>query len=266
MRVAVAAASPGLKRGDEMTMKFSVSRAIVTGGARGIGAAIAERLSAEGLAVAIFDLEASAAEVTAREIGNRTGSRVLAYACDVSDRDQVNESVKLAAQDLGGLDTMVTNAGITRDAFLHKMTDEQWDQVIGVHLTGTFACLRAAAPYLREQGNGRVVCISSVAAATGNPGQLNYSAAKGGIVAMVKTAAREFARSKTTVNCIRPGFIDTEMTRAVPDEMRSAMLSMIPLGRPGEPAEIAAAVAYFCSDDAAYVTGAILDVNGGFYM
>ena len=249
-----------------MSFTFSVKRAIVTGAARGIGAAIARRLSEEGLAVAIFDLDEATAQAAAEKIANDTGNQVLGYACDVSDRDQVNETVKLAAGDLGGLDTLVSNAGVTRDAFLHKMTDEQWDQVIAVHLTGTFACLRAAAPYLREQGNGRVVCISSVSGATGNAGQLNYSAAKGGIVAMVKTAAREFARSKTTVNAIRPGFIDTDMTRAIPDDVRSVMLQTIPLGRPGQPEEVAGATAFLCSDDAAYITGAVLDVNGGFYM
>lgn len=249
-----------------MSFTFSVKRAIVTGAARGIGAAIARRLSEEGLAVAIFDLDEATAQAAAEKIANDTGNQVLGYACDVSDRDQVNEMVKLAAGDLGGLDTLVSNAGVTRDAFLHKMTDEQWDQVIAVHLTGTFACLRAAAPYLREQGNGRVVCISSVSGATGNAGQLNYSAAKGGIVAMVKTAAREFARSKTTVNAIRPGFIDTDMTRAIPDDVRSVMLQTIPLGRPGQPEEVAGATAFLCSDDASYITGAVLDVNGGFYM
>ncbi len=249
-----------------MAASFSVSRAIVTGGARGIGAAIAERLSAEGLTVCILDLDREAAEKRAEAIAGRTGNQVLGLACDVSDREQVSEVVDLAAREMGGLDTLITNAGITRDAFLHKMTDEQWDQVIAVHLTGTFACLRAAAPFFREGGNGRVVCISSVAAAMGNAGQLNYSAAKGGIVAMVKTAAREFARSKTTVNAIRPGFVDTDMTRAIPEEMRSAMMAMIPLARAGQPEEIAAAVAFLCSDDAAYITGAVLDINGGFYM
>lgn len=247
-------------------MTHSVKRAVVTGAARGIGAAIAARLSADGLEVAVLDLDQSLAQQTADRIAGTTGGRLKGYACDVSDRPRVQAVIEQVTHDLGGLDTLVCNAGITRDAFLHKMSDEQWDQVIAVHLTGTFACMRAVAPIFRESGNCRIVCISSVAGATGNAGQLNYSAAKGGIVAMVKTAAREFARSRTTVNAVRPGFIDTAMTRAIPDSMRDALLQAIPLGRPGRPEEIAGAVSFLCSDDAAYVTGAVLDVNGGFYM
>ncbi len=247
-------------------MSYSVKRAVVTGAARGIGAAIAERLSSDGLDVAILDLDGTRAQQTADRIAGTTAGKLVAHGCDVADRRQVQEVIGRLSEELGGLDTLICNAGITRDAFLHKMTDEQWDEVVSVHLTGTFACIRAVAPRFREQGNCRIVCISSVAGAAGNAGQLNYSAAKAGIVGMVKTAAREFARSRTTVNAVRPGFIDTDMTRAIPDTIREQMLQAIPLARPGQPEEVAGVVSFYCSDDAAYVTGTVLDVNGGSYM
>lgn len=245
---------------------FSVSRAIVTGGARGIGAAVARRLAREGLAVTLLDVDRAGAEETAASIATETGGTVQAIECDVTDRQRVAAAVTEAAEAMGGLDTLVANAGITRDAFLHKMTDEQWDEVIAVHLTGTFACVRAAAPYLRAEGPGRIVCVSSISAATGNMGQANYSAAKAGIIALVKTVAREMARSQTTVNAVRPGLIDTAMTQALPEEVRRAVLEATPLGRAGQPEEVAGAVAFLVSDDGAFITGATIEVNGGFYM
>lgn len=249
-----------------MSRTYSVSRAVVTGAARGIGAAIAERLSEEGVAVALLDLDLASAQETAARIGDRTGGATFAIGCDVSDREAIAGAMDDAVAALGGLDTLVTNAGITRDGFLHKLDDKSWDDVLAVHLTGTFGCLRAAAPHLRAEGPGRVVCISSVSGATGNLGQANYSAAKGGIVALVKSAARELARPQTTVNAIRPGFIDTAMTRGMPDAARAALIEAIPLGRAGRPEDVAGAVAFLVSDDAAFITGATIDVNGGFYM
>jgi 3-oxoacyl-[acyl-carrier protein] reductase len=249
-----------------MNLEFSVSRAIVTGAARGIGAAIAGRLAGAGLAVALVDLDEAQVTETAEDVAGRTGTKTVPLVCDVSDRAAVAAMVEEAAGQLGGLDTLVTNAGIARDSFLHKMSDEAWDAVIGVHLTGTFACLRAAAPHLRGDGPGRVVCISSVSAATGNLGQANYTAAKGGIVSLAKTAARELARAQTTVNVVRPGFVETPMTEAMPDEARQGLIEQIPLGRPGQPDDIAGAVAFVCSDQASFMTGAVLDINGGYYM
>lgn len=249
-----------------MRATFSVKRAVVTGAARGIGAAVARRLADEGLAVALLDLDQATAEQTAASITAETAGTAAAIHCDVADRARVAEAIAEAADVLGGLDTLVTNAGIARDGFLHKMTDEQWDEVLAVHLTGTFACLRAAAPYLREEGPGRVVCISSVSAAMGNLGQANYTAAKGGITSLVKTVAREFARAGTTVNAVRPGFIETAMTQALPEQVRESLLAATPLGRAGQPDDVAGTVAYLVSDDAAFVTGAVVDVNGGFYM
>ncbi len=246
-----------------MSRTFSVSRAVVTGAARGIGFAIARRLAEDGLRVSVLDLAPEDAERAAREIG----PAACGFACDVSRPEQVNAVIPRAAEAMGGLDALICNAGITRDAMLHRMTDEQWEAVIDVHLKGTFNCLRAAAPYLRaDDSPGRVVCISSVSGAMGNLGQINYTAAKGGIVAMAKTAARELARFRVTVNAIRPGFIETAMTDAIPEDTRNLMIAMIPLARPGRPEDVAAAVSFLCSDDAAYMTGAVLDVNGGFYM
>jgi len=249
-----------------MAQAVSVRRAVVTGGAQGIGAAIGARLAADGLDVVLLDRDGPGVVAQAAELSVAGGGRVIGLRCDVANRAEVAETVAQAADLLGGLDTVVTNAGIARDAFIHKMTDSDWDDVLAVHLTGTFATIRAAAPFLRAAGPGRVVTISSISAAMGNLGQANYTAAKGGIVSLTKTLAREFARAGTTVNCIRPGFIDTPMTRSVPESARAALLANIPLQRAGRPEEIAGAVSFLVSDDAAFMTGAVLDVNGGDYM
>ena len=249
-----------------MSFSFSVQRAVVTGGARGIGEAIVHRLATEGLSVAALDKDGEAAADTAGRISTETGSSVIAFPCDVADRAAVSATIAEAAEALGGLDALVTNAGVARDSFLHKLSDEQWDEVLAVHLTGTFACLRAAAPWLRRDGPGRVVCVSSISAATGNLGQANYTSAKGGIIALAKTAAKEVARFGTTVNVVRPGFVDTAMTRDVPPELRQRLIDEIPLGRPGQPDDIAGPIAFLLSDQASYITGATLDANGGAYM
>lgn len=248
-----------------MPATFSVRKALVTGAARGIGEAIALRLAQEGLDVALLDLD-DAVKGTAEAIADATGRTAVGLTCDVSDRDAVRRTVGEAADAMGGLDTVITNAGITRDGFLHKMSDENWDDVVGVHLTGTFATIQAAAPHLRTEGPGRVVCIASLSGRSGNLGQANYSAAKAGIIGLAKTSALELARFTTTVNAVAPGFVDTSMTQAMPKEMREKLLKTIPLGRSAQASEIAGVVAFLCSDDAAFMTGAVLDVNGGVYM
>ena len=243
--------------------QYSVSKAVVTGGARGLGAAIAERLAREGMSVALLDVNEVGAKETAAEISEATGSDVIGFRCDVTDREDLRAVFREAADAMGGIDTLIGNAGITRDRMFHKLTDEDWDQVLAVNLTGVFDCLRAAAPWLRAEGPGRVVLISSIVAKTGNLGQMNYIAAKAGVVGLVRSAAVELARFGTTVNGIRPGFIETAMTAAMPQEARDALMTDNLLKRAGQPEDIAGGVAYLCSDDASFVTGQILDINGG---
>ena len=245
-----------------MPARFAVSKAVVTGGAQGIGAAIAGRLAAEAMSVTLLDIQAEAAAETAERIAAETGSPVYAFGCDMRDRPGVQRAFAAAAEAMGGLDTYVGNAGITRDRMFHRLSDDDWDQVIAVNLTGVYLGLRAAAPWLRTPGPGRVVLISSVVAETGNLGQMNYTAAKAGVVGLVRTGALELARFGTTVNGVRPGFIETPMTAAMPAEAQGR-LTENPLGRAGQPDDIAGAVAYLCSEDAAFVTGHLIDVNGG---
>ncbi len=245
-----------------MPNKFSVTKAVVTGGAQGIGAAIAHRLAAEGMSVCLLDINAAGARDTAQRITADTGSLAWGFGCDVTDRQALNQTFATAAEAMDGLDTYIGNAGITRDRMFHKLSDDDWDQVIAVNLTGVFAGLRAAAPWLRTDGPGRVVLISSVVAETGNLGQMNYIAAKAGVVGLVRSAAVELARFGTTVNGVRPGFIESAMTAAMPPAAQ-AQLTANPLGRAGQPDDIAGAVAFLCSDDASFMTGQLLDVNGG---
>ena len=245
--------------------EFSVSKAVITGGAQGIGFAIAHRLSSEGLTVSVLDINEGGAKDAAEKITADTGNAAYGFACNVADRPQVHRVFEEAATAMGGLDTYIGNAGITRDKMFHKLTDEDWDAVISVNLTGVFAGLRASAPYLRQEGPGRVVLISSIVAKMGNLGQMNYIAAKAGVVGLVRSGATELARFGTTVNGVRPGFIETAMTKAMPAEAQAKMAEN-PLGRAGQPEDIAGAVAYLCSDDAAFVTGHIIDVNGGLDM
>ncbi len=242
---------------------FSVSKAVVTGGAQGIGASIAWRLASEGVSVSIVDVNDVGAKETAERIAGETGGSLFGFGCDVTDREQMGEVFGAAAGAMGGLDVYVGNAGITRDGMFHKLSEDDWDRVIAVNLTGVFNGLRAAAPWLRVPGvAGRVVLVSSVVAKSGNLGQMNYIAAKAGVVGLVRSGALELARFSTTVNGVRPGFIETPMTARMPESARG-VLTANPLGRVGQPGDVAGAVAFLCSDDASFVTGHLLDVNGG---
>lgn len=235
--------------------------AIVTGAGRGIGEGIARKLAHEGATLICADVNQDDAERVALECGNNSiGARL-----DVSSSSECDALVTNAHEKFGRLDVLVNNAGINRDAMLHKMTDEQWQQVIAVDLSGVFFMTRAASRIMRAAGSGRIVNISS-ASWMGNIGQANYSAAKAGVVGLSRTAAKELARAQVTVNVICPGFIDTQMTRGIPDAIRDQQLAKIPLGRAGQPADVAAVVAFLASDEAGYITGEVINVGGGYVI
>ncbi|RPF20413.1 3-oxoacyl-ACP reductase FabG [Myceligenerans xiligouense] len=242
--------------------------AVVTGGARGIGAATARRLAADGHAVAVLDLlEDQAAETAAAIVAD--GGRALAVGADVADADSVAAAVARVADELGAPTILVNNAGILRDNLLFKMSPDDWDAVLGVHLRGAFLMTRAVQAHMVEAGWGRVVNLSSTSA-LGNRGQANYAAAKAGMQGFTKTLAIELGRFGVTANAVAPGFIETEMTRAtaervgVPfEDFVAHAAKEVPVGRTGKPEDIAAAVSYFCSPDAGFVSGQVLYVAGG---
>jgi 3-oxoacyl-[acyl-carrier protein] reductase len=245
-----------------MDLRLDGQVAIVTGASRGIGAAIADALAEAGAQVA----GTATTEAGAIAIGERLAAFPSAGCGEVLD---VNDAAGAAAlvgrvtERLGVPTVLVNNAGITRDAMLHKMSDEQWDAVIALNLTAVFVLTRAAATRMRERGSGRIVNISSTSA-NGNPGQANYAAAKAGVIGITKTAAKELAGKGVTVNAVAPGFIDTEMTRSMPPEVYEAARSRVPVGRAGTPDDIAAMIAYLASDEASYITGELLYVRGGW--
>ncbi|MGY4103620.1 3-oxoacyl-ACP reductase FabG [Nocardia sp. R16R-3T] len=243
--------------------------AVVTGGARGIGLGTALRLAEEGAAVAVLDLDVEAATTAAKTITAETGSASVGLACDVSDAESVAAAMAAVVADLGGLHVLVNNAGVTRDSLLHKMTEADWDIVLGVHLRGAFLMARAAQSHFVTQKYGKIVSLSS-ASALGNRGQANYSAAKMGIQGLTRTLAIELGPFGVNVNAVAPGFVATAMTDATAarlelgvEEFRSAVAAKNPVRRVGESADIAAAVAFLASDEASYVTGQTLYVDGG---
>ena len=245
-------------------MRVAGKIALVTGAARGIGRGIAEKLSAEGADLAIFDLSAEALADTAATL-TAAGRRVLPLGADVGDRQQADGVVAAAIAEFGRLDILVNCAGINRDAILHRMTDEQWDAVIRVDLSAVFYLTRAAAVHMRQRGAGRIINISS-ASWQGNVGQANYAAAKAGVIGLTKTAARELAPKGVTANAICPGFIETEMTRAMPPDAWERIAGRIPMGRVGTPTDVGNVVAFLASDEAAYVTGEVINVGGGLVL
>ncbi len=241
---------------------------IVTGGARGIGAAIARRAAAGGAPVAVADLDLAAAEALAAEL-TETGARAIGVQVDVADEQSVQAAVDTVADRLGPVGVLVNNAGVTRDNLLFKMTLEDWDTVMGVHLRGSFLMARACQAHMTAQKWGRIVNLSSIAA-LGNRGQSNYSAAKAGLQGLTKTLAIELGRFGITTNAVAPGFVETEMTRATAErigvsfeEFKTSIAGQTPVGRVGVPADIAAAVAFFTGPEASYVNGQILYVSGG---
>ncbi|OMC74820.1 3-oxoacyl-[acyl-carrier-protein] reductase [Paenibacillus odorifer] len=240
--------------------------ALVTGGSRGIGRSIALALAEHGVKVAVnyAGSEAAAHETVARIV--ELGSEGIALRGDVGNSEQAENLVKEVLNTWGRIDIVVNNAGITRDNLIMRMKEEEFDQVIETNLKGVFNCLKAATRPMMKQRYGRIINISSVVGVTGNPGQANYSAAKAGVIGLTKASARELSSRGITVNCIAPGFIDTDMTRELSEEVRSELEKGIPLARLGRPEEIAMAVVFLASEGAAYMTGQTLHVDGGMYM
>ncbi len=240
--------------------------AIVTGASRGIGKAIALRLAKSGYNIAVVDacdLDKSADAVSEVQA---LGVDAKAYQCNVADFAQVEETVAKINEDFGGIYILVNNAGITRDTLLLKMTEANFDDVIAVNLKGTFNFIKQVAPIMMKRREGRVVSISSIVGIEGNAGQVNYSASKAGIIGVTKSCAREFASRNITFNAIAPGFVETPMTAVLTDKQKEAMFAVIPLKRYGQPEDIANAVNFLCSDDASYITGQVLSVDGGMHM
>jgi 3-oxoacyl-[acyl-carrier protein] reductase len=236
--------------------------ALVTGASGGIGAAIAKALAGQGARVALSGTREEALKAVAAEIG---GDPVI-LPCNLGDADAVEALVPSAVEALGKLDILVNNAGVTRDNLLLRMKDEEWADVIRINLEANFRLCRAAARSMMKARFGRIVSITSVVGATGNPGQANYAASKGGVTAMTKVLAQELASRGITVNCVAPGFIATAMTADLPDAQKEVLNARIPLGRMGEGADIGAAVAYLASREAGYITGQTIHVNGGMAM
>ena len=245
-------------------MRLKDKVAIVTGAARGIGEAMILRFVEEGAKVTLCDIDEQALKEVASKVDDMNGKYFIAVG-DISQKAFVESVVADTVETLGDLDIMVNNAAITRDAILHKMTEEQWEQVIDVNLKGSFICLQAAAIYMRQQGKGTIINVSSTSR-YGNPGQLNYATSKGGVVGMTRTAAKELCRKNVTCNCISPGTIWTDMLKAVPPEAQEKLKSGIPLGRFGDPVEVANLAVFLASDEASYITGQTINCDGGSFM
>jgi 3-oxoacyl-[acyl-carrier protein] reductase len=239
--------------------------AIVTGASRGIGQAIALELGKQGAVVVGTATSDKGADAISRYLADND-VKGIGLVLDVTDSASVDSMVKTVNGEFGVPTIVVNNAGITRDNLLMRMKDEEWDEIINTNLTSVFRVSKACLRGMMKARNGRIISVASVVGATGNPGQSNYAAAKAGIMGFTKSLAREVASRGVTVNAVAPGFIDTDMTRVLPDDQKDSLLQQIPLSRLGAPEEIAAAVAFLASPAAAYITGQTLHVNGGMYM
>jgi 3-oxoacyl-[acyl-carrier protein] reductase len=240
--------------------------AVVTGASRGIGRAIAIELARSGADVVVADCRAETDAADTRAGVEATGHRVVFVQGSVAEPGDAARMVHAAVESFGRLDILVNNAGINRDAVVWKMTDEQWDDVLAVSLKGQFNTIRAAAPIFRQQRSGRIVNIASINGLRGKFGQANYAAAKAGVIALTKSVARELGGSGVTCNAVAPGLIETEMTRQLPADVRQKALNEIVLGRIGTPEDVAAVVAFLCSDKARHITGEVIRVDGGQYI
>jgi 3-oxoacyl-[acyl-carrier protein] reductase len=239
--------------------------AIVTGGTRGIGLAVARLLAEDGASVVVSGRDAVRLDAAVRELES-LGAAVLGIAADVTKREDVDRLVEATRERFGRIDVLVNNAGITRDQLLVRMKDDDWDQVLDTNLRGVFLMVRAVGKVMMRQKSGRIISISSTAGAMGNPGQVNYSAAKAGVIGLTKAAARELAHWNILVNAVAPGLIETDMAAALSAEVREAMLQQIPLKRIGQGREVAEVVRFLVGDGASYITGQTIHVNGGLYL
>ena len=240
--------------------------AIITGGARGIGRSIADKFAANGAHIALIDVNQEALDQAALEIAAAYSVRTMTAKADVSRSSDVEEAVKKVLDTLGQIDILVNNAGITRDNLMLRMRDDEWDLVININLKGVFLCTRTVVRYMAKARKGAIINLASVVGQMGNAGQANYTASKGGVIALTKTTAREFAKRNIRVNAIAPGFINTDMTKVLSEQAKTEMLHQVPLDRMGEPEDIANACLFLASEMSAYITGQVLAVNGGMLM
>ncbi|MFH1905134.1 MAG: 3-oxoacyl-[acyl-carrier-protein] reductase [bacterium] len=243
-------------------MKLGGKTAIVTGAAQGIGKEIACSLAKEGANVVVSDIDLERAEQTAAEI-KKMGRETLIIKADVSIPEEAANIVEKTIDKLGSLDILINNAGITRDSFILRMKDEDWDKVLAINLKGTFNCIKASAKVMLKQRKGKIVNIASIIGLIGNAGQANYAASKAGVIALTKSAAKEFGSRGITVNAIAPGFISTRMTEVLKEDTKQKMLGNIPLGRFGLATDVANLVLFLVSDEANYITGQVINVDGG---
>ena len=239
--------------------------AIVTGAARGIGKSIAMKLALAGANVVIADVEEEMAKSAAKEISQK-GSETISVMVNVSSLSSVEEMVKKTLDKFGRIDILVNNAGVTRDALVMRMKEEDWNLVLDVNLKGAFNCIKVVSPIMVKQRAGKIVNIASIVGISGNAGQANYSASKGGLIALTKTCAKEFASRQINVNAVAPGFIETSMTERLPAEVKERLSSQIPFGKIGKPEDVASAVLFLVSEEAAYITGEVVKVDGGMAM
>ncbi len=246
-------------------MRFENRVALVTGGGQGLGRAISLQFASEGAAVAVVDLNPDTAQSVADEINSANGT-AIALQANVVDFEQAEATIKEAIDRLGKLDILVNNAGITRDNLLMRMSEADWDAVLAVNLKSVFNYSKIASKAMMRQRYGRIVSVSSVAGIAGNAGQTNYSASKAGVIGFTKSLAREVASRNVTVNAVAPGFIPTQLTDTVPDEIKEASLKQIPLGRWGTPEDVANAVTFLAQEESGYITGHVLSVDGGMIM
>ncbi len=246
--------------------KLDGKTAVVTGASRGIGRSIALQLASEGANVVVnFSGSEQKAQQVVEEINN-LGAKAIAVQANVADSESVQSLMNAALEQFGSIDILVNNAGITRDNLIMRMKEDEWDDVINTNLKGVFLCTKAVTRQMMKQRAGRIINITSIVGVMGNAGQANYVAAKAGVIGLTKTTARELASRNILVNAIAPGFITTEMTDALPEEIKSSMLAQIPLGSLGEPEHIAKAVVFLASDDSNYMTGQTLHIDGGMHM